>query len=94
MPVHVVRVQLVVDGDVEITVVLLAGLVLQDTGDGLALLDCQDVLQVEDSLLPVCVLCVRASGELDGLVAAGELDVEPCDQGVDKVVAADLELIR
>ena len=33
-------------------------------------------------------------GELDGLVAAGELDVEPCDQGVDKVVAADLELIR
>jgi len=94
LPVHVVCVELVVNGDVEITVVLLAGLVLEDTGDGLTLLDCQHILQVEDGLLPVSVLCVGSGGELDGLVAAGELDVEPCNQGVDKVVAADLELIR
>lgn len=94
MPVHVFRVELVVDGDVEVTVVLLGGLVLEHAGDGLALLDGQDVLEVEDGLLPVGVLCVGAGGELDGLVAAGKLDVEPGDQGVDEVVAADLDLVR
>jgi hypothetical protein len=94
LPVHVFRVELVVDGDVEITVVLLGGLVLEHTGDGLTLLDGQDVLEVEDGLLPVGVLCVGPSGELDGLVAAGKLDIEPGDQGVDEVVAADLNLVR
>jgi hypothetical protein len=94
LPVHVFRVELVVDGDVEITVVLLGGLVLEHTGDGLTLLDGQDVLEVEDGLLPVGVLCVGPSGELDGLVAAGKLDIEPGDQGVDEVVAADLDLVR
>ena len=94
MPVHVFRVELVVDGDVEVTVVLLGGLVLEHAGDGLALLDGQDVLEVEDGLLPVGVLCVGAGGELDGLVAAGKLDIEPGDQGVDEVVAANLDLVR
>jgi len=94
LPVHVVCVQLVVDGDVEVAVVLLARLVLEETGDGLAFLDGQDVLKVEDGLLPVRVLCVRAGGKLDGLVAAGEFDVEPGDQGMDEVVATNLELVR
>lgn len=94
LPVHVVCVELVVNGDVEITVVLLAGLVLENAGNGLTLLDCQHVLQVEDGLLPMGVLGVRSGGELDGLVAASEFDIEPRDQGVNEVVAADLELIR
>jgi hypothetical protein len=33
-----------------------------------------------------------ASGEADGLVAGGEVDVEPRDQGVDEVIAGNREL--
>lgn len=89
---HIVRVELVRDLDIQITVVLLAGLILQHTSDSLAFLDRQDVLEVEDGLLPMCVLCVGPGGEADGLVAGGEFNVEPGDDGVDKVAAADLEL--
>ncbi|RUP44854.1 hypothetical protein BC936DRAFT_148936 [Jimgerdemannia flammicorona] len=35
----------------------------------------------------MCVLRVRARGEPDGLVASGEADVKPADEGVDVVVA-------
>lgn len=56
--------------------------------DLLAGLDGEDVLEVEDGLLPVGVLGVGTGGELDGLVAGGELDVEPRDHGVDVVGAA------
>ena len=90
---HVVRLELVVDSDVEIAVVLLAGLVLKNTGDSLAFLDGQNVLEVENSLLPVGVLCVGTSRELDRLVAACELDIEPGNQSVDEVAAADLKLV-
>jgi hypothetical protein len=90
--VHILRLELVVDLDVEIAVVLLAGPRVEHTGYALALLDCQDVLEVEDGLLPVRVLCVRARGELDGLVAGGKLNVEPRNHGVDKVAAAHLEV--
>ena len=37
------------------------------------------------------VFRVRAGGETDRLVAGGEVDIEPGDQGVDEVVAADVE---
>lgn len=60
--------------------------------DGLALLDGQDVLEVEDGLLPVGVLCVRAGGEGDRLVAGREFDVEPRDERVHKVVATGVEV--
>lgn len=73
--------------------VLLARLGVEDTADSLALLDRQDVLEVEDGLLPVSVLCVGTCGEADGLVAGGKLDVEPGDDSVNKVAAADLELV-
>lgn len=56
--------------------------------DLLALLDGKDVVEVEDRLLPVCVLSMRTGRETDRLVAGSELDVEPCDYGVDEVVAA------
>ena len=32
-----------------------------------------------------------AGGETDGLVAGGEIDVEPGDECVDEIVAADIE---
>lgn len=92
-PAHIASLQLVVDSNVQIPPVLLAGLAVESADDLLAGLDGQDVLEVEDGLLPVCVLGVWACGELDWLVAGGKLDVEPGDQGVHVVGAADGELV-
>lgn len=38
------------------------------------------------------VLGVGAGGEADGLMAGGEVDVEPRDKGVDEVVTLDVQL--
>lgn len=55
--------------------------------DLLAALDREDILEVEDGLLPVGVLGMWPSGEADGLMAGGEVNVEPCDEGMDVVVS-------
>lgn len=73
--------------DVEVTLVLGIGLVLQNTTDGFLFFNSQDIPQIKDGLLPVSVLGMRASGESDRLVARGELNVEPSDDRVDEVVA-------
>ena len=83
---------LVGESDVKVTAVVVVGSACELTLDLLAGLDGEDVLEVEDCLLPVGVLGVRASGEADGLVAGGELDVEPRDHGVDVVGAAHREV--
>lgn len=83
---------LVGESDVKVTAVVVVGSACELTLDLLAGLDGEDVLEVEDGLLPVGVLGVRASGEADGLVAGGELDVEPRDHGVDVVGAAHREV--
>lgn len=57
----------------------------------LALLNGQDLAKVEDGLLPVSVLGVWAGGETDRLVACGEVDVEPSNEGVDEVVSSGVE---
>ena len=82
---------LVRESDVKVTAVVVVGRANELTLDLLAGLDSEDVLEVEDGLLPVGVLGVRAGGEADGLVASGELDVEPRDHGVDVVRAAHRE---
>jgi hypothetical protein len=56
------------------------------------LLDSEYILEVEDGLLPVGVLGMWAGGEADGLVAGGEVDIKPRDQGVDEVIAGNREL--
>jgi len=90
---HIVNVELVGDANVEIAVVFLAGFVLELAGDGVTLFDGQDILEIEDSLFPVRVLCVGAGGKANGLVAGGKLNIEPRDDGVNEVVATDLELV-
>lgn len=87
----IISLKLIRDLDVQITLVLLIWLVIQDTLDLLALLHGQHFTEVEDGLLPVSVFCVRASGEADGFVAGCEVDVKPGDEGVDEIVAADIE---
>jgi len=88
----ILRIVLVINRDIQIPPVVNIGPAAQLPRHRLAGLDGQDVGKVEDGLLPVRVLCVRARGEADGLVAGGELDVEPGDEGVDVVGAAHGQL--
>lgn len=83
----------ILDLNVQISSVAVVGLAEQSAVELLAGLDGKVVVEVEDSLLPMRVLCVGAGAELDGLVAGGELNVEPGDQGVHVVGAADGERI-
>jgi hypothetical protein len=84
----VVGLSLVLETNVEVAGVVLVGGAREHALDLLAGLDGENVLEVENGLLPVCVFGVGTGGELDGLVAGGELDVKPRDHGVDVVGAA------
>lgn len=88
----VLALEVVVNLNIEITAVLRVGLDAQDAVDLLALLDGEDVLQVENRLLPVGVLSVGTSREADRLVASSEVNVKPGNQGVDVVVTLDGKL--
>jgi hypothetical protein len=87
-PHFILRLILVVNRDVQISPVAVIGSATQATGNLLASLDRQHVAEIEDGLLPVGVLCVWACGKSYRLVASRKLNVEPCDEGVDEVVAA------
>lgn len=82
------RLKLVVDRDVQVSPVPVVRSACQLARYILASLYGEDIGKVEDSLLPVRVLGVWASAESDGLVAGGELDIEPCDEGVNIVCSA------
>lgn len=86
-PGRIVDLEGVVDLNVQVAAVLVVGLDVELALDLLAVLHGEDVLDVEDGLFPVGVLGVRAGGEADGLVAGGEVDVEPGNEGVDEVIA-------
>lgn len=83
---HLLALELVVDSDIQVSWVAVVGGAGQLARDGLAGLDGHGLLGVEDGLLPVGVLGVGTSREVDGLVASVERDVEPRDEGVDVVV--------
>ena len=90
--VEILSLEFVGNADVKVAAVLGVGLDLKIALDRLAFLDSEDVLEVEDGLLPVSVLCVRASREANGLVAGGKVNVKPRDESVDKVIAFDGEV--
>jgi hypothetical protein len=81
----------VLDLDVQISSVSVVGLAEKSAVELLAGLDGEVVVEIENGLLPVRVLGVGAGRELDGLVAGREFNVEPGDDGVDVVGAADGE---
>ena len=91
LPSRIVGLKLIVDSNVEIAPILQVGFHGNRRRYPLAGRYGEHVLEVEDGLLPVGVLGVGAGGEPDGLVAFGELDVEPGDEGVDEIVAAAAE---
>jgi hypothetical protein len=84
----------VLDLNVQISSVSLVGLAEKSAVELLASLDGEVVVKVENGLLPVGVFCVGASRELDRLVAGREFNVEPSDNGVNVVGAADGEGVR
>lgn len=88
---RIISLDFVGDLDVQITLVLVVWLVVQYALDLLALLHGQNFAEVEDGLLPVGVFCVWAGGEADGFVAGGEVDIEPSDEGVHKIVTANIK---
>jgi hypothetical protein len=92
LPCGVLGIKFVLNGDVEVTRVLLVGLAGERAVDLLTLLHGKNVLEIQDGLLPVGVLGVRSGGETDGLVTGGELDVEPGHQGMDEVVSPSSKL--
>ena len=55
-------------------------------------LDGQHLAQIEDRLFPMRVFRVWTCGEADRLVARCEVDVEPRDQRVDKIIALAAKL--
>lgn len=93
-PRRILRLHLVIDHDIQISAILLVGSTRQAALYFLSRLHRQHIGKVEDCLLPVGVLRVRAGGEADWFVACGEFDVEPGDQSVYVVGAADVESER
>jgi hypothetical protein len=83
----------VLDLNIQISSVSLVGLAEKSAVKLLASLNGKVVVKVENGLLPVGVFCVGAGRELDGLVAGREFNVEPSDNGVDVVGAADGERV-
>jgi hypothetical protein len=87
-PLLLLRLELVINRNVEISSVAVVGSAAQLALDLLASLDGENVCKIEHCLLPVGVLGVRTRAEADGLVAGGELNVEPRNESMDVVRSA------
>ncbi len=57
----------------------------------LSLLHGQDFSEVEDGLFPVRILGMRTCGEANGFMTCCEIDIEPGDQGMYKVISSDVK---
>ena len=61
--------------------------------EGLALLNIEVIVSIEDDLFPVGGLVIGASGEFDFIGEFIEVDIEPSDYTVNSVTAEEIELI-
>jgi len=78
--------------DIQITRVALVRGATNGSTNLFASLDSNSLGCIENSLLPVSVLGVGSGGESYGLVASGEGDVEPSNEGMDVIVASSSDL--
>lgn len=92
LPIRVISKHLIIDANIQVPPITTIRLASEHALHRLTGLNSQNLLQVKNRLLPVRVLGVGARGEAHGLMARAELDVEPGDQGVDVVGAADGEV--
>ncbi len=86
------RVERVLEGDVEISLVPVIGPIRQSSVDDFTLPQGQDLLRIEHRLLPMRVLRMRSGREADRPVTYRELNVEPYNKRVDKVISPCREL--
>ena len=91
IPRLILGVQLVVDLDVEITLILGVGFVCEIACHAFAFLDGKNFAKIKNSLLPVRVFGMRTSRESNGFMTSGKVNVEPGDKGVNKVVSLATE---
>lgn len=87
----ILRLHLIINHNIQIPPILVIRPTRQSPLYFLPSLHRQHIGKIKHRLLPVRVFRMRTGGEADGFVAGGELDVEPSDQGVDVVGAADGE---
>jgi hypothetical protein len=88
----VLRFHFVVNRNIKISPVAVVGSAAELAAHALTSLCRQHVGEVEDGLLPVRILGMRACAESHRLVAGAELDVEPCDEGVHVVGTSNREI--
>lgn len=91
-PALILRLILIINHDIQISPVVRVRLAAQLARYRFSRLHRQHVGKVEHRLFPMRVLGMRAGAEANGLVAGGELDIEPGNQGVDIVGTSDLEV--
>lgn len=84
--------ELVRNGDIQIPIVLLVWLAADLPLDDLLVLHGQNIINIKNRLLPMGVLGIRSSGEIDRLVTGGEGDVKIHNEGMDVIVRVDLDL--
>lgn len=86
--------QLVVDSNVQVSSILLVWSASKLACDVFASLDSEDIGEIEDGLLPMCVFGVWTGAEAHGLVASGEFDVKPGNDRMHIVCSPHREVIR
>ena len=77
--------------DIQIPWFLGISLAHKHAADRLTFFYCQDITQVEDTLFPVRIPRMRTSGEFDGYMAGGKIDVEPCDDSMYEIASLNIE---
>jgi len=93
IPHRILSCKLVCNLYIQISLSDIVGLVAENSADFFALLNGEDFAKVEYSLFPMSVLGMRTGREADGFVAGSEVDIKPCDHGVDEVIALDMEKV-
>ena len=91
----IARVKFIVDFDVKVSPILAVWLVGEKALDRLSFFDSKNFSEVENSLLPMRVLCVRPGRESDWFVARCEVNIKPGNKSMDEVVSlhSKLELL-
>lgn len=93
-PAFILRFQLVVDRNVEVPPIFVVWTTAKFTHDFLASFYGQDIGEVENGLLPMSIFGMWTGAETNRLVTSRKFDVEPCNERMNVIRAANLKLER
>ena len=85
-PARIVRLEFVRNSDVQISLFLLIWFTRKISSHLLVLFHCEDFSEVEHSLLPMSVLAMRPSREMNWFMTCGEFNVEPGYECMDEIL--------